>query len=214
MTRTPQRRGEQLRSHVLSVAKEVFLEAGFERASMDSVAVRAGTSKRSLYAHFENKETLFLAVLDLVRDLHLKALGEPADQEGPPSEALTAYCARFLQLLVWEPQIRTCRLAMAEAERLPDNAYAYFEGIFATTLRRIAEYLQHQFALDDDVATARAHDLVARCVLPRLLRTLFGVEAPSRHATAPTADTIDDDVDVDMVRRVVIEVLGSPPPRE
>jgi hypothetical protein len=33
------------------VAKDVFLETGYERASMDAVAARAGTSKRSLYAH-------------------------------------------------------------------------------------------------------------------------------------------------------------------
>src|ERR1700704_2001960 len=36
-------------------------QRNFERASMDVVAARAETSKRSLYAHFESKEKLFLA---------------------------------------------------------------------------------------------------------------------------------------------------------
>jgi len=59
------RRGDKLREHILWIAKDVFLEMGFERASMDVVAARAETSKRSLYAHFESKEKLFLAVIDL-----------------------------------------------------------------------------------------------------------------------------------------------------
>src|SRR5450755_3901656 len=42
------RRGDKLREHILWIAKEVFLEMGFERASMDLVARRAETSKRSL----------------------------------------------------------------------------------------------------------------------------------------------------------------------
>jgi AcrR family transcriptional regulator len=42
---------------------------GFERASMDLVAERAATSKRSLYAHFKSKDKLFLAIADLVRAL-------------------------------------------------------------------------------------------------------------------------------------------------
>jgi AcrR family transcriptional regulator len=63
------RRGDKLREHILWTAKDVFLELGFERASMDVVAARAATSKRSLYAHFESKDKLFLAVVDIAREL-------------------------------------------------------------------------------------------------------------------------------------------------
>jgi AcrR family transcriptional regulator len=62
-------RGGDLRDHILWTAKDLFLEVGYERASMDVVAERAATSKRSLYAHFESKDKLFLAVAELIRDL-------------------------------------------------------------------------------------------------------------------------------------------------
>lgn len=107
--RTRQRRGEELRRHILLTAKDVFLETGYERASMDTVASRAETSKRTLYAHFENKDTLFLAVLDLVRELYLRRLGTPGAYAEEPAEAVTRFCGRFLQLMVWEAQVRTCR---------------------------------------------------------------------------------------------------------
>src|ERR1700741_2757697 len=95
------RRGEKLREHILYVAKDVFLEMGFERASMDEVASRAETSKRSLYAHFESKEKLFLAVIDLVRGLFLGKLKTPADYSDKPAEALAIFCGRYLEMLLY-----------------------------------------------------------------------------------------------------------------
>lgn len=43
----------------LAAAKEVFQEVGFDRASMDEIAARAGSSKATLYRYFATKEALF-----------------------------------------------------------------------------------------------------------------------------------------------------------
>ena len=110
------RRGNQLREHMLWVAKDVFLEMGFERASMDAVASRAETSKRSLYAHFESKEKLFLAVIELVRGLFLSRLKMPGDYSEKPAEALVMFCGRYLELLLYEASIQMIRVSMAEAD--------------------------------------------------------------------------------------------------
>src|SRR5882724_2632250 len=109
------RRGDELREHILRTAKDVFLELGFERASMDVVAARASTSKRTLYAHFESKDKLFLAVVDLVRGLYLDKIRTPDDYGEDTAEAVVLFCGRFLQLLLWEPVLRTCRLNITEA---------------------------------------------------------------------------------------------------
>src|SRR3569833_2433012 len=90
--RSRQRRGEKMRRHILLTAKDLFLATGYERASMDTVAARAGSSKRTLYAHFEIKETLFLAVMDLVRELYLRRLGTPGAYADDPVEAVTLFC--------------------------------------------------------------------------------------------------------------------------
>ncbi|GHF37076.1 AcrR family transcriptional regulator [Amycolatopsis bartoniae] len=131
-----QRRGDELRRHVLVAAKDVFLAVGFARASMDTVATQAGTSKQSLYAHFETKDKLFDAVLDLVRELYLSHLGTPetyVDDPADTAEAVSRFCGPFLQLMTWHAQVPTCRLSIAEAERLPRSSRAYFDAVFATT---------------------------------------------------------------------------------
>ncbi|ETK32185.1 TetR/AcrR family transcriptional regulator [Microbispora sp. ATCC PTA-5024] len=203
--RGEQRRGEELRRHILLVAKDVFLETGFERASMDTVAVRAGTSKRSLYAHFESKDKLFLAVLDLIRELYLGRLRTPGAYAEDPAEAVALFCGRFLQLMTWEPQVRTCRLSIAEAERLPGSSNAYFDAIFAATYQRLSAYLVERYAMGREDGAALAEELLDRAVLPRLLRTLLNVEEAIKDT--PEDATLAEDVDLTAVRRLVVAAL-------
>jgi AcrR family transcriptional regulator len=200
-----QRRGDELRHHILVTAKDVFLEAGYERASMDIVASRAGTSKRSLYAHFENKDNLFLAVLEHIRELYLDRLRTPDVYAQEPAEAVTLFTARFLQLMVWEPQVRTCRLSVTEAERLPGASNAYFEAVFTSAYERLAAYFGQRYAMAPVEGRPLARDLLDRIVLPRLFRTLLGVEAA--RALAPEPDTLAEDVDLEAIREVVAAAL-------
>lgn len=205
--RGEQRRGAELRRHILLVAKDAFLETGYERASMDAVAARAGTSKRSLYAHFESKDKLFLAVLDLIRELYLGRLRTPGAYAEDPAEAVTLFCGRFLQLMVWEPQVRTCRLSIAEAERLPGSSSAYFDAIFASTHERLAVYLAGRYGMDRADSAALAEDLLGRAVLPRLFRTLLNVEDPIKDTPGDAA--LPGDVDLNAIRRLVGAALPA-----
>ncbi|NVI92291.1 TetR/AcrR family transcriptional regulator [Actinomadura sp. BRA 177] len=203
-TRSRQRRGAELRRHILFVAKDVFLETGYERASMDTVAARAGTSKRSLYAHFESKDKLFLAVLDLIRELYLVKLKTPDAYAGDPAEAVTLFCGRFLQLMTWEAQVRTCRLCIAEAERLPGSSSAYFDAIFATTQDILTAYLAEHYTLD---AAPLAEDLLSRTVLPRLFRTLLNVEDALKDD--PDEQSLPTAVDLPTIRQLVSATLPT-----
>lgn len=53
---------EEIRSGILEAARAEFLENGFERASIRTVAARAKTSKSNVYNYFQNKDALFRAV--------------------------------------------------------------------------------------------------------------------------------------------------------
>lgn len=64
---------------------------------MDVIAARAQTSKRTLYAHFESKENLYLAIIDLVREMSLSRLNTPGHYSDNPAEALVMFCGRFLE---------------------------------------------------------------------------------------------------------------------
>jgi AcrR family transcriptional regulator len=52
------------RRNIIEIATEEFAEKGFNGARIDEIADRTNTSKRMLYYHFQDKEGLFIAVLE------------------------------------------------------------------------------------------------------------------------------------------------------
>jgi len=58
-----EREKEERRQSILRAAREVFLEEGFHRATVDSIAERAEVSKGTVYLYFESKETLLARLL-------------------------------------------------------------------------------------------------------------------------------------------------------
>jgi AcrR family transcriptional regulator len=58
-------RTAETRAKLLDVASQLFTEQGFENTQLEQVAVRAGYTRGAIYAHYANKEDLFL---DLLRE--------------------------------------------------------------------------------------------------------------------------------------------------
>jgi AcrR family transcriptional regulator len=57
-----------MKARILDAALEVFTKLGFESANLDLVAEQAGCSRGAIYAHYANKEEVFLEL----RDHHLR----------------------------------------------------------------------------------------------------------------------------------------------
>jgi AcrR family transcriptional regulator len=200
------RRGEKLSEHILWTAKNVFLEMGFERASMDVVANRAETSKRTLYAHFESKERLFLEVIELVRNLFLTRLMMPGDYSEKPADALVMFCGRYLEVLLYEGSIRMVRVSMAEAERFPEQAAQYFDVLFTQVHARLSDYLKTTFGLSAPTSAEAAHRLLGQVLYPRFPRALFGID---QVAKSFGLETMAPDFDIKPIRKAVVDLIGS-----
>jgi AcrR family transcriptional regulator len=203
------RRGDELREHILWSAKDVFLELGFERASMDVVAARAKTSKRSLYAHFESKEKLFLAVIELVRTLFLSKLKTPAEYSDKPAEALAMFCGRYLEMLLYKAQIQMCRVSMAETARFSEGAAMHFDVLFAEVQKRLSTYLKETFDLSPRASADASQKLLGALTYPGYLRALFGID-PLRETIG---DVISPDFDLKPVRKIVADWIDTLPQR-
>lgn len=198
------KRGDSLREHILWSAKTVFLEMGFERASMDAVAARAETSKRTLYAHFESKDKLFTAVVEMAEGLFREKLGSPRQFSAKPLEALTQFCARYLQVLTYDAWIRMCRMSMAECERFPEQAGRYFNLLFTEVQERLAVYLREEFRLSPKRAQDEAETLLGQVLFPVHLKTLFGLEAALPHIEP---GLLAEEIDVKRVRGIAKSLL-------
>jgi AcrR family transcriptional regulator len=169
------KRGAELRQHMLHAAKAVFLEAGFERASMDQIAEHAGTTKRTLYAHFTNKDNLFLAVFDLILALQTSHLKSPADYAQDTEQALVLFCGRFLETILSSKPLRFCRLGITEAERFPQGAVRLHEALFDNAQARVALFLSERLTTGPEASQLLARELMGQLLYPRFTRALFGV---------------------------------------
>lgn len=97
-TRLPR---SQRRVQLLDAAQEVFVEAGYHAAAMDTIAERAGVSKPVLYQHFPSKQALYLALLDqhcnAIVSMVEQALADNQDNKQRVAAAIDAYFSFFEQ---------------------------------------------------------------------------------------------------------------------
>jgi AcrR family transcriptional regulator len=78
---------DEMQRRIVDAAYESFWRLGFRRASVDSIAERAGVTKRTVYAYFRSKDDLLAAVLQRYAELaaeRLRHIGDrmPADRIG------------------------------------------------------------------------------------------------------------------------------------
>ncbi|MFT4038223.1 MAG: helix-turn-helix domain-containing protein [Thermomicrobiales bacterium] len=198
-------RGEALREHIILSAKAVFLEQGFERTSMDEVAARAGSSKRTLYVHFGTKDALFQAVIDLVRVMYGGRIRSPESYSADPVEAVACFCVQFRQMLLWDPILLNCRLVIAESGRLPTAGAELYDIFFVTTQRKLAAYLETALSLDPVRSQELASQLLGSAAYPPFLRGLFGLE-PGR-PDKPGEAAVTESPEFPAIRRVVGALL-------
>jgi AcrR family transcriptional regulator len=155
--RSPRPRGEVLRQNILTAARETFLSEGFD-ASMDTVAASAGTTKATVYKHFGNKETLFIAVVEAELDHALadsvRLVSSRLAGSSRIREDLIEACRAWVAGLAAPDMIRLRNLVAGEQRRFPELGEAWskrgpgrFHPVIGDALRELVE--QHRLSIDD-----------------------------------------------------------------
>jgi TetR/AcrR family transcriptional regulator, mexJK operon transcriptional repressor len=98
------RRGRSIekRRAMLEAARELFVTHGYELASVDSIATRAGVSKRTVYDHFGDKETVFAAVMEAVGESLTSTVEVALEREANAPGDLRARLLSFARYFVME----------------------------------------------------------------------------------------------------------------
>jgi AcrR family transcriptional regulator len=74
------------RATLIAAASELFAERGYDHASLDELAARAGVTKVIVYRHFASKRDLYLELLAAYRDELLRTLAQGMAAAGPLAE--------------------------------------------------------------------------------------------------------------------------------
>jgi len=73
---------------IARVAKAVFAERGYQQATLEEIAQRAGMSKATIYLYFKNKDDLFLHVVEDLVETAITETAQAAEAPGTPLEKL------------------------------------------------------------------------------------------------------------------------------
>jgi AcrR family transcriptional regulator len=175
--------GNAKQRQIMDGARQVFLSAGFDGASMNDVARAAGVSKGTLYAYFDSKDELFEAI---IRGEYAQAAERLCtfNREGDIRSRLTDFGVRLISRMTEPTTLAFARVVIAATAKFPKIGRAFYEAgplYGATRLARELASLDGQGGLripDPERAAWQFVDLCQSYVYKRLL---FGVtESVSR----------------------------------
>jgi AcrR family transcriptional regulator len=147
---TRSERKAQTRAGLLAAARQVFLRRGFHGASLEEIAQEAGYTKGAVYSNFEDKDALFLAVLDAHYERRAAAYAEIM-LDGDDLEAALRGVARFMadanaREPDWLPALAEFTAHAARHERLR-HAYLTTRERFLLAIARLIDATQERYGI-------------------------------------------------------------------
>jgi len=194
------RRGRK-HDQVIAGARRVFLRDGYSRASVDEIAREAAVSKATLYSYFEDKEKLFTEVIQQECGRQADAAIELIDFNAPAPEVLRTGARHMVDFLLSEFGQRVFRICVAEAERFPDIARAFYESGPAHVRTRVIAFLETAIArgeLEIDDVSLAADQFAELCKADLFMKVVFGIR--SEFTEAEITRTIEGAVRTFMAR--------------
>jgi len=125
---------------IVHAARKLFLEGGYAKTSMDSIAKAARVGIKTVYRHFENKDDLFSAVMRAA--CNPSAFNELSGEEQektvepekpwfskPPHTALVMAGIEYLRHALSEEQLALYRVVTQDAHLFPELGKHYREQV-------------------------------------------------------------------------------------
>jgi AcrR family transcriptional regulator len=181
--RPPKGLAGAVEERILGAARKVFLERGFEGASIEEIAEAARSGKPTIYARFPGKEALFTAVVMQSVAANIARIQANTPTGATIEERLENLGATILKWILVNDVVGLMRVAIAEARRFPGLA----SSVYGMARERAAEGLARllaETAHSDELGTLPAfaperlttttrffQDVV---LFPLVLRALFG----------------------------------------
>jgi AcrR family transcriptional regulator len=160
------------RRAIVGAALRLLAERGFQAATMDAIAARAGVGKNTIYRRWSSKEELIAdAIRELTSELDVEEEGEIYDQ-------LLARIRDFTHVFADPLLGRLLPGLLGELERNPAFAAAYAERIVTPRYERIIELLREAVARGELDERADPEVIADLLIGPPLLRLRFPFGLP------------------------------------
>lgn len=191
------KKGSELarRDAILDAALAEFAARGYGATTLDGIAKRARTAKRTLYETFGGKERLFQEVVARVSGTALAPLDPPAQGEMPPLRDMLTQAAFNAIASVYTPEKASIyRMVVGEAPAFPDLAASFYAAGPGAAVPRVAAVLRKAIARGEIAACEpvdEAKRLISLIIGEPHLRFVLGLDsAPTKAQARKRAEAI------------------------
>ena len=189
--RPPRELAGEVDERILEAARKVFLERGFEGASVEEIAEAARSGKPTIYARYPNKQALFAAAYTSAFAAKKARLASHTPAGTTLEERLTCLGEALVREVLTSEWIGLIRLAIAEARRFPDLGSSVIKMARERgreTMARLLGEVAHAEEpgtlpeFNPDHCAAAAQNFCELILLPVLLRALSGEDLETLQA--------------------------------
>lgn len=199
-----QRRRLRNRVRMMDVAEEMFATMPFAAVRIETIADAADVSVGTVYTHFENKDGLYLAVIERAIDQAAEVVVGAISSRESPLERATAIGEAYLQLLADRPAIA----------RFLSSSTMFAGAEHASLRQRIASQVQTFYDLLAAEISSAVDRGEIRPVEPMLLAAFLvgawtGMAAVDNNSITPTLGTEGVRAAMDQAISILIDGLRS-----
>ena len=115
------------RAQIIEGARRVFIDKGFEAASMNDITREAGVSKGTIYVYFANKEELFEALIEEERSTIFKNMYDVLDRADDLRETLVKFGKVLVMKITSAKVIQAQRTVIGACDRIPELGARFYE---------------------------------------------------------------------------------------
>ena len=130
------------RAEILEAAAFAFFERGYAATSIDAIIGRIGGSKRNIYNEFGSKQGLFAALVSEIADAALLSL-DHEKFDGNLQATIRRLGHRLAHIYLSPSLVGVYRIIVAEGQRFPALAQAFYDKGPGRAVTRLAEVLQN-----------------------------------------------------------------------
>lgn len=186
--------GHERRDEILNAAERIFVELGYEGATIRKIAEAVGLSSTALYLHFPDKAAILREICVKRLNTMAEASARIAEMPGTPMDHLRAHLDAYVEFGLTNPNayrlIYMTRPLEADEGGVQMTAQELGAGVFSTFERAVAQ-LAEEGRLTTDYRTASqvlwagAHGVIALVIT----KTYFDWVEP-RKLAATTLDAL------------------------
>ncbi|MEO0487750.1 MAG: TetR/AcrR family transcriptional regulator [Pseudomonadota bacterium] len=159
------RRGRKF-DQVVEGASEIFMTAGFERASVDDIARQAGVSKATLYSYFPDKRLLFVEVMKRECERRAEEAEAFIDMSDPPEVVLPLAGRVMLDIFLSDFGQQIFRICVAESPKFRELGQGFYDcgpGLIERELIPYFEQAEERGQLKIDDKRLASHQFAELC---------------------------------------------------